>query len=207
MQAKYGDKLRDALDTAKHPKMESYALVDEMKKEIFAAIPETKTKSSKLADRAFERLRERIFRDDMLNRRRRPDARAFDQIRQITCEVGVLPRVHGSALFTRGETQALSTCTLGTKEDMQRLDLLFEEETFKRFMLHYNFPPFSVGEVKFLRGPGRREIGHGALAERALGESASVRKRISRTPCARFRTFSNRTARRRWPRFAAVRSR
>ncbi len=104
----------------------------------------------------------------MLLRKRRPDARAFDQIRQITCEVGVLPRVHGSALFTRGETQALATATLGTKEDMQRLDLLFEEDTFKRFMLHYNFPPFSVGEVKFLRGPGRREIGHGALAERAL---------------------------------------
>ena len=87
---------------------------------------------------------------------------------QITCEVGLLPRVHGSALFTRGETQALATLTLGTKEDMQRLDLLFEDEAFKRFMLHYNFPPFSVGEVKFLRGPGRREIGHGALAERAL---------------------------------------
>jgi polyribonucleotide nucleotidyltransferase len=79
-----------------------------------------------------------------------------------------LPRAHGSALFTRGETQALATTTLGTKEDKQRLDLLFEEESFKRFMLHYNFPPFSVGEVKFLRGPGRREIGHGALAERAL---------------------------------------
>ena len=94
--------------------------------------------------------------------------RAFDQIRQITCEAGVLPRVHGSALFTRGETQALATLTLGTKEDMQRLDLLFEDDAFKRFMLHYNFPPFSVGEVKFLRGPGRREIGHGALAERAL---------------------------------------
>jgi polyribonucleotide nucleotidyltransferase len=104
----------------------------------------------------------------MLVRRRRPDGRAFDAIRQITCEVGVLPRVHGSALFTRGETQALVTTTLGTKEDKQRLDLLFEDEAFKRFMLHYNFPPFSVGEVKFLRGPGRREIGHGALAERAL---------------------------------------
>jgi polyribonucleotide nucleotidyltransferase len=118
--------------------------------------------------RAFERLREKYFRDDILIRRRRPDARAFDQIRPITCEVGLLPRVHGSALFTRGETQALATLTLGTKEDKQRLDLLFEEEAFKRFMLHYNFPPFSVGEVKFLRGPGRREIGHGALAERSL---------------------------------------
>jgi len=165
---KYGDRLRDALDTAKHPKLESYGLVDTIKAEIMAAIPEDDEDKKKLAYRAFERLRERIFRDDMLVRRRRPDARAFDQIRQITCEVGVLPRVHGSALFTRGETQALVTTTLGTKEDKQRLDLLFEDESFKRFMLHYNFPPFSVGEVKFLRGPGRREIGHGALAERAL---------------------------------------
>ncbi|HWY27082.1 MAG TPA: polyribonucleotide nucleotidyltransferase [Candidatus Angelobacter sp.] len=166
---KYGTSLQDALDTAKHPKLESYGLVDEIKKEILDSIPEEDEERRKLAYRAFERLRERIFRDEMLNRKRRPDARAFDQIRKITCEVGVLPRVHGSALFTRGETQALVTTTLGTKEDKQRLDLLFEEESFKRFMLHYNFPPFSVGEVKFLRGPGRREIGHGALAERALG--------------------------------------
>ena len=168
IKSKYGERLRDALDTAKHPKSESYGLVDTIKAEIMASIPEDDEARHKLAYRAFERLRERIFRDDMLLRRRRPDARAFDQIRQITCEVGVLPRVHGSALFTRGETQALATATLGTKEDMQRLDLLFEDEAFKRFMLHYNFPPFSVGEVKFLRGPGRREIGHGALAERAL---------------------------------------
>ena len=165
---KYTDRLRDALDTAKHPKLESYALVDTVKKEILASVPEEDKEKGKLAYRAFERLREHIFRDDMLVRRRRPDARAFDQIRQITCEAGVLPRVHGSALFTRGETQALATATLGTKDDMQRLDLLFEEDVFKRFMLHYNFPAFSVGEVKFLRGPGRREIGHGALAERAL---------------------------------------
>ena len=165
---KYGDRLRDALDTAKHPKLESYGLVDGVKKEILESVPEEEEDKRKLAYRAFERLRERIFRDDMLLRRRRPDARAFDQIRNISCEVGVLPRVHGSALFTRGETQALATATLGTKDDMQRLDLLFEEDVFKRFMLHYNFPAFSVGEVKFLRGPGRREVGHGALAERAL---------------------------------------
>jgi polyribonucleotide nucleotidyltransferase len=168
IKSKYGERLRDALDTAKHPKSESYGMVDTIKAEILASIPEDDEARHKLAYRAFERLREQIFRDDMLLRRRRPDARSFDQIRQITCEVGVLPRVHGSALFTRGETQALATATLGTKEDMQRLDLLFEDEAFKRFMLHYNFPPFSVGEVKFLRGPGRREIGHGALAERAL---------------------------------------
>ena len=165
---KYTERMRDALDTAKHPKLESYGLVDQIKAEILAEAPAEDEEKQKLATRAFERLRERIFRDDMLVRRRRPDARAFDQIRQITCEIGVLPRVHGSALFTRGETQALVTTTLGTKEDKQRLDLLFEEESFKRFMLHYNFPAFSVGEVKFLRGPGRREIGHGALAERAL---------------------------------------
>jgi polyribonucleotide nucleotidyltransferase len=168
MQIDYGEKLRDAADTQKHPKSESYSLLDAIKAEIMKAIPEDDTEKRKLAARAFERLRERIFRDDMLVRHRRPDARAFDEIRQINCEVGVLPRAHGSALFTRGETQALATATLGTKEDRQRLDLLFEEETFKRFMLHYNFPPFSVGEVKFLRGPGRREIGHGALAERAI---------------------------------------
>jgi polyribonucleotide nucleotidyltransferase len=166
--AKYTDRMRDALDTEKHPKLESYALVDAVKDEILAGVPEDDEEKQKLAVRAFERLRERIFRDDMLIRRRRPDGRAFDQIRPIACEIGVLPRVHGSALFTRGETQALATTTLGTKEDKQRLDLLFEQDVFKRFMLHYNFPPFSVGEVKFLRGAGRREIGHGALAERAL---------------------------------------
>jgi polyribonucleotide nucleotidyltransferase len=168
IEQKYGEQLHDALDTAKYPKLESYSRVDQIKKEILTAIPEEDEERQKLALRAFERLRERYFRDDMLLRHRRPDGRAFDQIRAITCDVSLLPRVHGSALFTRGETQALATLTLGTKEDKQRLDLLFEEEAFKRFMLHYNFPPFSVGEVKFLRGPGRREIGHGALAERAL---------------------------------------
>jgi polyribonucleotide nucleotidyltransferase len=172
LEKKYGAKLHDALNTEKHPKKESYHLVDALKEEIINTIPEEPKKEMDekrtLTKRAFERLRENIFRDDVLNARRRPDGRAFDQIRHISCEVGLLPRVHGSALFTRGETQALATLTLGTKEDMQRLDLLFEQDQFNRFMLHYNFPPFSVGEVKFLRGPGRREIGHGALAQRAL---------------------------------------
>jgi len=168
VETQYRERLHDALNTGKYPKKESYARVDALKQELLATIPEEEEERRELAENAFERLRERIFRDDMLLHHRRPDGRAFDQVRQITCEVGLLPRVHGSALFTRGETQALGTITLGTKEDMQRLDLLFEEEAFKRFMLHYNFPPFSVGEVKFLRGPGRREIGHGALAERAL---------------------------------------
>ena len=168
VESRYGERLHDALDTAKYEKLESYSRVAAIEKEILEAIPEEEEDNRKLASRAFERLRERLFRDDIIKKHRRPDARAFDQIRQITCEVNLLPRVHGSALFTRGETQALATATLGTKDDMQRLDLLFEQDVFKRFMLHYNFPPFSVGEVKMLRGPGRREVGHGALAERAL---------------------------------------
>ena len=120
------------------------------------------------AAKCYDALKERIFRDEMLKHHRRPDGRAFDEIRPITIETGVLPRTHGSALFTRGETQALVTITLGTKEDEQRIELLEPGEASKRFMLHYNFPPFSVGETGFMRGPGRREIGHGALAERAL---------------------------------------
>src|ERR1700752_117204 len=168
MKKTYGAKLQDALNTEKHPKKESYHLVDGLQAEILATVPEEDEEKLALTKRAFERLREDIFRQEVLKAKRRPDGRAFDQIRQITCEAGLLPRVHGSALFTRGETQALATLTLGTKEDMQRLDLLFEQDTFKRFMLHYNSPPFSVGEVKMLRGAGRREIGHGALAERAL---------------------------------------
>ncbi len=105
----------------------------------------------------------------MLDARHRPDGRGFEEIRPIWSEVGALPRTHGSAIFTRGETQALVTGTLGTKDDEQRIEMLEPgSETFKRFMLHYNFPPFSVGEVGFMRGPGRREIGHGALAERAV---------------------------------------
>jgi polyribonucleotide nucleotidyltransferase len=104
----------------------------------------------------------------MLRDRRRPDGRSFDTVRPLDIEVSVLPRTHGSAVFTRGETQALVTATLGTKDDEQRIELLDSSVTSKRFMLHYNFPPFSVGEVKFMRGAGRREIGHGSLAERAL---------------------------------------
>ena len=112
-------------------------------------------------------MRERIFREQVTKDRIRPDRRSFDQIREISIEVGVLPRVHGSALFTRGETQALVTVTLGTSDDVQRLET-FQGEQRKRFMLHYNFPPFSVGEVGRMTGVGRREIGHGALAERAI---------------------------------------
>ncbi len=108
-----------------------------------------------------------ITRATILDEGKRLDGRAFDEIRPVSCEVGVLPRTHGSALFTRGETQAIVTCTLGTSQDSQIVEA-FEGDTRNPFMLHYNFPPFSVGEARFLRGPGRREIGHGALARRAL---------------------------------------
>jgi polyribonucleotide nucleotidyltransferase len=167
LRAKIGDNLADRLDTQKHPKAESYNLVRELKKELLAAIPEEDEAAQRKLKTYYEVLRERMFREAVLNQKRRPDGRAFDQVRDISVEVGVLPRTHGSAIFTRGETQALVTTTLGTSDDMQRLEV-FEGEAKKRFMLHYNFPPFSVGEVQFLRGAGRREIGHGALAERAV---------------------------------------
>ncbi|HZT29077.1 MAG TPA: polyribonucleotide nucleotidyltransferase [Bryobacteraceae bacterium] len=157
--------LTDALNTQKHPKLESYAKVAEIKQRVVTALPEEQREEAK---KCYDALKERIFRDEMLKNHRRPDGRAFDEIRPISIETGVLPRTHGSALFTRGETQALVTLTLGTKEDEQRIELLEPGEASKRFMLHYNFPPFSVGEVGFMRGPGRREIGHGALAERSL---------------------------------------
>jgi polyribonucleotide nucleotidyltransferase len=167
LKSKVGARLTDALDTAKHPKADSYTLVKDIRKELEAAIAEEDEDARKKLKEYYEVLRERIFREQVIEQKRRPDARAFDQIRDIWIEVGVLPRTHGSAIFTRGETQALVTTTLGTADDKQRLEA-FEGEAKKRFMLHYNFPPFSVGEVQFLRGAGRREIGHGALAERAI---------------------------------------
>jgi polyribonucleotide nucleotidyltransferase len=157
--------LTDALDTKKYPKLESYSRVDALHDRV---VEEAQEEQKDQAGKLFDTLKERIFRDEMLDKHRRPDGRAFDEVRPIWAEAGVLPRTHGSAIFTRGETQALVTVTLGTKEDEQRIELLEPGEAFKRFMLHYNFPPFSVGEVGFMRGPGRREIGHGALAERAV---------------------------------------
>jgi len=167
LKARIGADLAERLDTKKHPKAESYALVKELKDKLLAEIPDEDEEAQAKLKHYYEILRERIFREEVIEKHRRPDARAFDEIREIWIEVGVLPRTHGSAIFTRGETQALVTTTLGTSEDMQRLEG-FEGEAKKRFMLHYNFPPFSVGEVAFLRGAGRREIGHGALAERAV---------------------------------------
>src|SRR5271166_520173 len=165
--SKVGERLMDAVNTEKHPKNESYTLIKQLNEEFKEAIPEEDEEGRTKAGKYFDILREQLFREQVIKQRRRPDGRKFDQVRDIWIEVGVLPRTHGSAIFTRGETQALVTTTLGTGEDMQRLEA-FEGEAKKRFMLHYNFPPFSVGEVAFLRGAGRREIGHGALAERAL---------------------------------------
>ena len=167
LESRIGARLADALDTQKHPKAESYELVRALGKELADALPVEDVEGKAKVKEYYEVLRERIFRDQVINKKHRPDGRAFDQIREIWIEAGVLPRAHGSAIFTRGETQALVTTTLGTSDDMQRLEG-FEGEAKKRFMLHYNFPPFSVGEVAFLRGAGRREIGHGALAERAV---------------------------------------
>src|SRR5258708_4719424 len=157
--------LTDAMNTAKYEKLESYGLISALKKRIVEGLAEEQREEGA---KSFSALKERVFRDEMLKNHRRPDGRAFDQVRGITIETAVLPRTHGSALFTRGETQSLVTITLGTKDDEQRIELLEPGEASKRFMLHYNFAPFSVGEVGFMRGPGRREIGHGALAERAM---------------------------------------
>ena len=148
-------------------KLENYDRVDQVLGELVAAIPEDEVERQLEAKQIFKDLKEKVLRDEVLERGLRLDGRKFDEIRPIWIETGVLPRTHGSAVFTRGETQALVTCTLGTAEDAQKIEG-FEGEQWKSFMLHYNFPPFSVGEVAFLRGPGRREVGHGALAERAL---------------------------------------
>ncbi|PYR37413.1 MAG: polyribonucleotide nucleotidyltransferase [Acidobacteria bacterium] len=148
-------------------KLESYDRVDQVLEDLVASLPEGEVERKVEAKAVFKDLKEKVLRDEVLDHGRRLDGRKFDEIRNIWIETSVLPRTHGSSVFTRGETQALVTCTLGTGEDAQKIEG-FEGEQWKSFMLHYNFPPFSVGEVAFLRGPGRREVGHGALAERAL---------------------------------------
>jgi len=167
LSAKVGERLKDALDTKAHGKTESYALIKQIKDELAAGLPADDAEAKKKLSAYYELLRERIFREQVTKDKIRPDRRAFDEIRPITIETGVLPRTHGSALFTRGETQALVTATLGTADDGQRLES-YEGEQKKNFMLHYNFPPFSVGETGRMTGVGRREVGHGALAERAI---------------------------------------
>ena len=168
LKSRVGERLKDALDTKSHGKIESYSLIKQIKDEVAADIPaEQASEGKKKLEHYYEILRERLFREQVTKERIRPDRREFDEIRPITIETSVLPRTHGSALFTRGETQALVTATLGTADEGQRLES-FEGEKKKNFMLHYNFPPFSVGETGRMTGVGRREVGHGALAERAI---------------------------------------
>ncbi|MEW5807521.1 MAG: polyribonucleotide nucleotidyltransferase [Acidobacteriota bacterium] len=159
------DEIREAMQI--RGKIASYKRVDEIFQSITSDIPEGDEEKLAAASKAFSEIQNEILKEEVLVHGKRFDGRKFDEIRPIRTEVGLLPRTHGSALFTRGETQALVTATLGTSADAQTIDWL-EGEAEKRFMLHYNFPPFCVGEVKPLRGPGRREIGHGALAEKSL---------------------------------------
>ncbi|HWQ31363.1 MAG TPA: polyribonucleotide nucleotidyltransferase [Blastocatellia bacterium] len=168
IEEKFGTELREALNVQNKTKLESYNAIDELRNRAVESYPEDDEAKRREAGDLFDRLKERIFRDDILNNRRRPDGRRFSEIRPISIEVGWLPRTHGSALFTRGETQALVTATLGTSQDVQYLESLELGEIKRRFMLNYNFPPFSVGETGRVGSPGRREVGHGALAHRAL---------------------------------------
>ncbi|MCR4288099.1 MAG: polyribonucleotide nucleotidyltransferase [Deltaproteobacteria bacterium] len=161
------ESLRTALRTP--VKQDRYAAFAEVKRKVLEVVAPQFPGREKEIENAYEDLKYRFMREMVLKEHRRVDGRGLGDIRPITCEVGLLPRTHGSALFTRGETQAMVSTTLGTSEDEQKIDALSGWE-YKRFMLHYNFPPFSVGEVKFLRGPGRREIGHGTLAERAVSK-------------------------------------
>jgi polyribonucleotide nucleotidyltransferase len=164
----YADRLRASLNTEAQGKIASYAAVDALKKEVVEGYPEDQPEQRQQAKKIFDHLKEKIFREDILGNRRRPDNRRFSEIRPIDIEVSWLPRVHGSALFTRGETQAIVTSTLGTKQDEQFMDDLESGEIKRRFLLHYNFPHYSVGEVGRFGSTSRREIGHGALARRAL---------------------------------------
>ncbi len=162
-----GNRLAEAVTIP--TKIERYAALDALKKDLVdKLVPEDdETGLESQVKEAFSELKKAFVRKMIVDDGKRIDGRGLTEVRPITCDVSLLPRAHGSALFTRGETQALATVTLGTKEDQQLIENI-TAEYYEKFMLHYNFPPFSVGEVKFLRGPGRREIGHGALAERAI---------------------------------------
>lgn len=164
----FSDKLREALDSSGRDKITVYAGIDTLRKEVVDSYPEDDPATRSMAGKVFGKLKEKIFREDMLGNKRRPDGRKFSEIRPISCEVGWLPRVHGSALFTRGETQAMVTTTLGTKMDEQYIDDIEKGEVKRRFLLHYNFPPYSVGETGRFGSTSRRETGHGNLARRAI---------------------------------------
>jgi polyribonucleotide nucleotidyltransferase len=152
-----------------HSKKARNALTEQLYEEVMKSFADEGEEKQGQARAAFDEMEKKTVRSMMKSMKTRIDGRGFDEIRPIECAVGILPRTHGSALFTRGETQALATTTLGTPRDEQRVETLLGE-TSKSFMLHYSFPPFSVGEVRMLRGPSRREIGHGNLAERALSK-------------------------------------
>lgn len=165
IKTEWGGKIREAMNV--HAKLERHAGLHTIYQDILASLGEEgETRRSEVLG-YLEKMEGACLRSMILDEGIRVGGRSFTEVRPISCEVGVLPRTHGSALFTRGETQALVIATLGTSSDEQKIEAL-EGSTYKSFMLHYKFPPFSVGEVKFLRGPSRREIGHGALAERAL---------------------------------------
>ena len=160
--------LREAL--AANSQKEMKRRIRQIQDSLLKDIPEDNEEEINETNELFNTVLKDFIRSSIINENIRPDGRKLDEIRPISIETGLLPRTHGSALFTRGETQSLCTVTLGTFEDTQTIDGLGEESE-KKFMVHYNFPPFSVGEVAFLRGPGRREIGHGALAEKAIQRS------------------------------------
>jgi len=165
LEQEHGAALLEAMQV--RGKRQNQAALNAVMQDALSRLPEDDLENRAETRELLHKLEEKLFRDLVLRKRLRTDGRAFEDIRPITIDVAPLTRTHGSAVFTRGETQSLATVTLGTFEDAQRLDSLGEESK-KRFMLHYNFPPFSVGEVGFLRGPGRREIGHGALAEKSI---------------------------------------
>ena len=150
-------------------KQERESKFDAIKDETLTRLQEEDPEADpKAINSAFEELEISIVRDNVLKDRRRIDGRGMHDLRPISGQVGLLPRTHGSSVFTRGETQALATVTLGTKSDAQSMDAITGGPDEKNFMLHYNFPPYSVGEAGRIMGPGRREIGHGNLAERSL---------------------------------------
>jgi polyribonucleotide nucleotidyltransferase len=161
----YGERVKTANRTPE--KQARQDALDAVLSEAVAKFEESHPGSAKTVKHVIAELEEKAVRHMIVGERRRPDGRGFDDMRNVTCETGVLPRTHGSSLFTRGQTQALVVATLGTKVDEQRVEEL-EGQSWKSYMLHYNFPPYSVGEVRPFRGPGRREIGHGALAERSI---------------------------------------
>jgi len=148
-------------------KQARHKALEQVREEVLAALGDEALGKEKEIATLLRELQKNLVRNLVLKEKKRLDGRGFTDIRPISCQIGLLSRTHGSAIFTRGETQALAVTTLGTPSDEQRIESLFGE-SFKSFMLHYNFPPYSVGETRILRGPGRREIGHGALAERAI---------------------------------------